>query len=76
MPTMASNDFSDWYHGIPQITRYWFTGSVVLPMLGKLGVLSPMWLIFDLPHIWYKFQVCIVLYMILECDNDSGEVQY
>lgn len=25
---MASNDIGDWYRGIPQMTKYWFTGSI------------------------------------------------
>ena len=54
---MASNDIGDWYRSIPPISRYWFTGSVVLPLLGKLGLIAPYYflLIFD-PFI-YKFQV-------------------
>lgn len=54
---MASNDIGDWYRSIPPISRYWFTGSVVLPLLGKLGLIAPYYflLIFD-PFI-YKFQI-------------------
>ncbi|KAK7505872.1 hypothetical protein BaRGS_00003143 [Batillaria attramentaria] len=54
---MASNDIGDWYRGIPQITRYWFTGSVVVPIASRLGLLNPMWLILTLEHFIYKFQI-------------------
>lgn len=31
----------DWFNQIPPITRYWFTGSVAVPLLCRLNVLSP-----------------------------------
>lgn len=37
---MSGNDFKDWYKSIPQITRYWFTGSVVLPLVARFGIIS------------------------------------
>ena len=54
---MSSNDFGDWYRGIPQVTRYWFTGSIALPLLGKIGLVNPLWMILDLNRILYKFEV-------------------
>uniref|UniRef100_A0A7E4VWS5 Derlin n=1 Tax=Panagrellus redivivus TaxID=6233 RepID=A0A7E4VWS5_PANRE len=51
------SDFSDWYKGIPEITRYWFTGSVVLPLLGRLGVFSPYIMLLDWNLFFYKFQI-------------------
>ncbi|KAK7114158.1 derlin-1-like [Littorina saxatilis] len=54
---MASNDIGDWYRGIPQITRYWFTGSVVVPIVARVGLLNPMWLILTFQHFIYKFQI-------------------
>lgn len=54
---MSSNDLGDWYRGIPQMTRYWFTGSVVLPLLGKLGIFNPMTMILHWPMFAYKFQI-------------------
>lgn len=54
---MASNDIGDWYRSIPQITKYWFTGSVVVPLIGRLGILSPQWFILDFNHFFYKFQI-------------------
>ena len=40
-----SSDFSDWYKNVPQITRYWFTGSVVLPLVARFGIISPYYLV-------------------------------
>lgn len=54
---MASNDIGDWYRGIPQITRYWFTGAVVVPIASRIGLLNPMWLILTFEHFIYKFQL-------------------
>ena len=54
---MAQNDIGDWYRGIPQVTRYWFTGSVVVPLAARFGLLQPMWLILDFALTVYKFQV-------------------
>lgn len=54
---MASNDFSMWYRSIPQISRYWFTGSVVLPLIGKLGLISPLFCILSYELIFHHFQI-------------------
>lgn len=54
---MASNDIGDWYRSIPQISRWWFTGSVALPLLGKLGIFSPMTMILHYYMIVNKFQI-------------------
>ncbi|XP_070574113.1 derlin-1-like [Ptychodera flava] len=52
-----SSDFGDWYRGIPQLTRYWFTGSVVVPLLAKFGLLNPMYLILNFEWVVYRFQI-------------------
>lgn len=54
---MASNDIGDWYRGIPQITKYWFTGSIVLPLIGRFGFVNAMNLVLDYNSIVYRFQV-------------------
>ena len=54
---MASNDIGDWYRSIPQISRYWFTGSVVLPLIGKLGLVTPMSMVLLFDKIIYEFNV-------------------
>ena len=54
---MASNDFGDWYRGIPQVSRYWFTASVVVPLIGKLGLVSPLTMILHWEMFAYHFQV-------------------
>jgi derlin-1 len=42
---MSSNEFRDWYQSIPKITRGWFTASIALPLIGRLGLLNPYTLI-------------------------------
>jgi len=51
------NDLGDWYRSIPQITRYWFTGTVVLPLLGRFGFVSLMTMILDFDAIFRHFQI-------------------
>lgn len=51
-----SSDFSDWYKNVPQITRYWFTGSVVLPLVARFGIISPYYLVLLFQQFVYKFQ--------------------
>lgn len=50
---MSSNEFKDWYYSIPKVTRAWFTGSVVLPLIGRFGLIDPyiLVLMFE-PFIW------------------------
>ncbi|OWA51512.1 Derlin-1 [Hypsibius exemplaris] len=54
---MASNEISLWYHSIPQITKYWFTGSVALPLLGRFGILNSYYLILDAALTIFGFQL-------------------
>ena len=61
---MASNDIGDWYRSIPQISRYWFTGSVVLPLIGKLGLVTPMSMVLLFDKIVYEFNVSKVYFFL------------
>ncbi|CAH8436394.1 unnamed protein product [Dicrocoelium dendriticum] len=42
---MPGNELSDWFYSIPIITRYWFSGTLLFSLLGKLGLVDPMRLI-------------------------------
>jgi len=53
----AGSDFSDWYKTIPQISRYWFTGSVILPLVCRFGILNPHNLVLYFTPFIYKFQI-------------------
>ena len=57
---MGSNDIGDWYRGIPQMTKYWFTGSVIVPLAAKIGIVSGMSLILIFEKVVYSFQVCFI----------------
>ncbi|KAI3380941.1 hypothetical protein SNEBB_006778 [Seison nebaliae] len=52
-----SNDFSDWYNKIPKVTRWLFTGAIIVPMLARMGFVSPMSLIWLWNYFIYKFQI-------------------
>lgn len=54
---MSENDLSVWYRGIPIISKYWFTGAVILPLLSRLGVLSPWWLVLEFNLFVKNFQI-------------------
>ncbi|KRY31445.1 Derlin-1, partial [Trichinella spiralis] len=54
---MAENDFSRWYRSVPEITRYWFSGTVVLPMLVRFRLLDSYWLFLDYDLVFHKLQI-------------------
>lgn len=54
---MAENDIGDWFRGIPIVTRWWFVLSIVFPLLGRIGLLHPYYMILDFELVVYKFQV-------------------
>lgn len=63
--SMASNDIGEWYRSIPQITKYWFTGSVVLPLIARFGLISPLWLILRYDFVVYNFQIWRIFTSVL-----------
>lgn len=54
---MAENDVGDWFRGIPIITRWWFVLSIIFPLLGKIGLLHPLYMVLDFNLVAYKFQI-------------------
>jgi derlin-1 len=55
----SGGDFSDWYKNIPLVTKYWFTGSVIVPLVARFGIISAQSLILMYDLVFQKFQVCI-----------------
>ncbi|GAB1598273.1 derlin-1-like [Argonauta hians] len=62
---MASNDIGDWFRSIPRITKFWFVGSIALPIAARFGLLSPLWLILRYEFVIYKFQIWRLLTSVL-----------
>ncbi|CAI9715442.1 Hypothetical predicted protein [Octopus vulgaris] len=62
---MASNDIGDWFRSIPRITKFWFVGSIALPLAAKFGLLSPVMLILRYDFVVYKFQIWRLLTSVL-----------
>lgn len=60
-----SSDIGDWYRGIPDVTKYWFTASVIFPLAGRLGIVSGyhfllVWeFLFQRFHIWRPFTAAV-----------------
>ncbi|RXM34133.1 Derlin-1, partial [Acipenser ruthenus] len=51
------SDIGDWFKSIPFITRYWFAGSILVPLIGKLGIISPVYLVLWPDAFINKFQI-------------------
>lgn len=51
------SDLGDWFRSIPFITRYWFASSIAVPLIGKLGLISPAYLFLWPDAFIYRFQV-------------------
>ncbi|KAM7420307.1 hypothetical protein PAMA_014832 [Pampus argenteus] len=47
------SDFGDWFKSIPFITRSWFAASVVVPCLGKFGLVSH-WTLILMPELFFN----------------------
>ncbi|XP_053402083.1 derlin-1-like [Mercenaria mercenaria] len=54
---MPSNDIGDWYRGIPQISKYWFTGSVIIPLAARFNFLDFNNQILLFEPVIYKLQI-------------------
>ncbi|KAF8561843.1 hypothetical protein P879_07440 [Paragonimus westermani] len=53
---MPGNEISDMFYSIPLITRYWFSGTILFSLLGRLGLIDPMRMVL----LWsdsYKFEL-------------------
>lgn len=64
-----TSDIGSWYHGIPQITRWWFTACVVVPLAARFGIVNGMWFILDWDLFFGKFQIwravtCAIYYPV------------
>lgn len=51
------SDIGDWFRSIPAITRYWFAATVAVPLVGKLGLISPAYFLLWPEAFLYRFQV-------------------
>uniref|UniRef100_UPI00358EBC48 derlin-1 n=1 Tax=Myxine glutinosa TaxID=7769 RepID=UPI00358EBC48 len=53
---VETTDIGDWFRNIPVISRYWFAGSVIFPLLARFGLFHPMSLILTQDFL-YRFQI-------------------
>ncbi|TTQ07461.1 Derlin-1 [Bagarius yarrelli] len=51
------SDIGEWFRNIPSITRCWFAGSIIVPLIGKLGLISPAYLVLWPDEFIHKFQI-------------------
>ncbi|EDV18822.1 uncharacterized protein TRIADDRAFT_51239 [Trichoplax adhaerens] len=72
----GESDIGDWYKNIPFITKQWFTMSVILPMIGWLKIINPMYFLLIWSEVAYKFQLLMtpmvlsVLYVWCQVNRD------
>uniref|UniRef100_A0A8C9JTX1 Derlin n=1 Tax=Panthera tigris altaica TaxID=74533 RepID=A0A8C9JTX1_PANTA len=59
------SDIGDWFRSIPAITRYWFAATVAVPLVGKLGLISPAYFFLWPEAFLYRFQACYLPWVIL-----------
>ena len=69
---MASTDIGDWYRSIPLLSKYWFTGSVVLPLAAKIGLVGGMTMILHYEMVVYYFQVHWFIYLTFTVSFESS----
>jgi derlin-1 len=53
----VTNDLGQWYKSIPPITRVWFTGSIMVPVAARLGLVRPQNLVLFVKPIFKNLQV-------------------
>lgn len=53
----VTNDLGQWYKSIPPITRVWFTGSIMVPLAARLGLVRPQNLVLFVKPIFKNLQV-------------------
>lgn len=51
------SEIRDWFMTVPPITRAWFGLSVALPLLGRIGLLNPYYMILT-SRAWTGLEVC------------------
>ncbi|XP_047214429.1 derlin-1 [Girardinichthys multiradiatus] len=51
------SEIGDWFRSIPFITRYWFATSIAVPLIGRLGLVSPMNLTLSPGLVFRRFQL-------------------
>ncbi|XP_023236174.1 derlin-1-like isoform X1 [Centruroides sculpturatus] len=51
------SDIGDWFRSLPLFTRYWFGLSIFFPILGRLGLLNPRYLILEFNSFIYNLQL-------------------
>ena len=53
----AQNDISNWFTSIPYITRWWFGLSIIVPLMGRFGLLSAYYMVLLFNQLVFQFQV-------------------
>ncbi|XP_059922112.1 derlin-1 [Gadus macrocephalus] len=51
------SDIGDWFKSIPLLTKYWFAGSIAVPLVSRLGFIDPMNLILWPAKFFGNFQI-------------------
>lgn len=69
------SDFATWYYSVPTFTRLWFSGTIVVSLLGKLNILPVEHLFLSSTLLFQKFQVYFLTQFWLRIYNYSFHSQ-
>lgn len=69
-------DFSTWYYSVPTFTRLWFSGTIVVTLLGKLNILPVQYLFLSSSFVFKNLQVCIFLSSLQEITKPTLPFSY
>lgn len=58
------SDLGTWFRSIPTFTRHWFSGSVLFPLIGRFGFISPHTLTLNY-SLLKKFQIWRLITCVL-----------
>ena len=75
MPGLGS-DIQDWIRSLPLFTRFWFGGTLLFTLLGRLSLLFHHWFVLnlDVPVTKYVSNLCLLLpCKIFISDSNSGD---
>ena len=60
-----------WFFEMPPCTRYWTTATVIASILVQCKVITPFQLFYTFRAVYYKSQVCSVLFAVVRRPSDS-----
>jgi len=70
------SELTDWFKALPLFTRHWFGLTIALSLLGRFGILSPIYLILDYTSLFHSFHVSYLNFTIIESSTIDNQFYY